>query len=74
MLVAIAVILLFQPILCAADDDDQASTGDWIYVSLVVIGTVALMVIVAVASHRRANPHTGLPGRLKRGRGRARPL
>jgi hypothetical protein len=67
MFVAIALILLFQPIVCgAAHDDDRASAGDWIYVAIVVLGTVALMVVVVVGSRRRVNPHTGLPARLKR--------
>jgi hypothetical protein len=56
--------------LCQTDADDYASTGEWIFLAvLTAIGT-SLLVLITVVWHRRRNPHTGLPARVKRRRAR----
>jgi len=66
--IAIALILVLQPTASCGEDEDQASAGEWIYLAIVAVADVILMVVVARAWRRRANPHTGLPGRIRRAR------
>jgi hypothetical protein len=68
--ISMALILVFEPTASFGHDDDEASAGEWIYLAIIVVADVILMVIVARAWRRRANPHTGLPGRIRRAQAR----
>jgi hypothetical protein len=65
--VAAIVLTLFVPPMTAyGDDEDHASSGDWIYLTIVSVGAAVLVVALIVGSRRGVNPHTGLRGRIRR--------
>ena len=68
--IAMALILVLQPTASCGEDEDRASAGEWIYLAIVAVADVILMIVIVAARRRRANPHTGLPGRIRRARAR----
>ena len=71
-MIALALTLLLQPGMAYSDDEDRASSGDWIYLSAVFVGTGVLMIVIIMGSRRGLNPHTHLRERIKRRRRPAR--
>jgi hypothetical protein len=69
-LIAIALILVLQPTVSGGEDEDRASAGEWTYLAIVAVADVILIVVIVAAWRRRANPHTGIPGRIRRARAR----
>jgi hypothetical protein len=63
-------MLLLLPSTVGAQDDDRATVGEWIVLAIILIGAVSVVVIVPVLWRRDANPHTGLPSKIKRRRAR----
>ena len=68
--VAIALILALQPTASCGHDEERASGAEWLYLTIVAVSAVILMIVIVVVWRRRANPHTGLPGRIRRARAR----
>ena len=68
--VVMVLSLIFQPAVSCSEDEDRASAGDWIYLTIVAVAYGILMVVIVAAWRRRANPHTDLPGRIRRARAR----
>jgi hypothetical protein len=52
-----------------ADNEDDASAGEWIFLAVLTAIGGGFLVLLAVVSHRTTNPHTRLPSRVKRRRG-----
>lgn len=71
-LAAIGALTLFlRPLNVQGDDgQDRAAAGEWIYLAALVLGTVGLLLIVAILRRRNVNPHTGLHSTTKRRRAR----
>jgi hypothetical protein len=67
---AVILMLFLLPSLACAQDDDRATVGEWIVLVVIVAGLVSILVIAPVLWRRDANPHTGLPSKIKRRRGR----
>jgi hypothetical protein len=65
-------MFLLLPLVAYPQDHDheRASGGEWIVLLILLAGLVSLTVILPVLWRRNANPHTGLPSKIKRRRGR----
>jgi uncharacterized protein YjeT (DUF2065 family) len=63
-------MLFLLPSIAWAQDDDRATVGEWIALLVILAGLVSVLVIAPVLWRRDANPHTGLPSKIKRRRGR----
>ena len=71
LVVVLALLILFQPGCSFGDDQDEATSGDWIYLTTVSIGVAVLVVVIVVNWRRGLNPHTGLRARIRLRRRRA---
>jgi uncharacterized protein YjeT (DUF2065 family) len=63
-------MLFLLPSIAWAQDDERATVGEWIALLVILAGLVNVLVIAPVLWRRDANPHTGLPSKIKRRRGR----
>ena len=69
--IGVVLTLFLHPSKVHGDDgQDRAAAGEWVYLAVLVLGTVALLLIVGILRRRNVNPHTGLHSRTKRRRAR----
>jgi hypothetical protein len=64
-LLSFAFAVLLPAFLVHAYDQDRASVGEWIALTLIVAALIAVVIIAPILWRRDANPHTGLPSKIK---------
>jgi TRAP-type C4-dicarboxylate transport system permease large subunit len=52
------------------DEEDRASGAEWVTLVIDSLVAIVLLVVVTIECRRNANPHTGLPSKIKRRRSR----
>ncbi len=67
---AILILSLQGSVVAGNGNEDRASASEWIYLGILLVGTVALLLVAVILGRRGVNPYTRRPSKIKRRRAR----
>jgi hypothetical protein len=70
VIIAMQLVLSWPPAMAYGDTHERASSGEWLVLSIIMGGALAVVLIVLVLEHRSVNPHTRLVSKIRRKRAR----